>query len=144
MKKKTRRNVSLDPDVERLLSRIQEGDGTVSGYLSALVRTADQEWRHALAELRTIGWLSDELFAACEVLNGWPPGGDLRLKTPGALAMELLGGQQLTDQWSVDPGRWTDHITRLRASEREAQALEVIAREFWRMNPIIVRAIENS
>jgi hypothetical protein len=141
---KSRRNLSLDADVEAILDDISRGQSTASSYLEDLVRDAERDWRTALSHLRAAGWQDPELRAACDVLNGYLLGYE-----PGQpaswIGLELADAERLNATASVKhdiaPTRWTEVVGRVHVSEAEARCLLLVVREFWRMNPRLDRAL---
>lgn len=135
---RARRVMSLPDDVDALLDRV----GNASEYISRIVTDRWELWLTALNRLVANGWTSNELLAACEALNGhWLTD---RADRPVLVAAELREAQQqrrLCEKWNVSPKRWSGRVGLVRASDQMADALVVLAHEFWSGNAACEMAI---
>jgi hypothetical protein len=126
-----RLSLRVDADVHAALAQVEDQ----RAYVEDLVRTRRREWQAAYLRLSQAGWTGQEMCAACDALNGY---GALEALGIGAgaqgIALELHDAQRLTDvcgKWGVDSARWVDRVTSVHDDQALAQALGLIAREFW-------------
>jgi hypothetical protein len=130
--------MTLPEDVDALLDRV----GNASEYVSRIVVQRWELWMTALATLRSAGWTSSEMLAACDALNGhWMLE---QARRPEFLADELSDAQRLNnvcDKWDVPPKRWTSRVKSLRDSDDMSAALIVLSREYWCGNEACLVAI---
>ena len=129
---RARRNFTLDPDADALLGRV----GNASEYLSRTVMRRSRQWTSALDLLRSEGWSSAELLAACEALNGYWLAG--RAAHGGYLATVLDDG--LSDAG----GRstiWRNRFKQLETDAGLATALAILVDEFWSGNAACEAAV---
>lgn len=133
-----RRLVSLDPATDALLA----STGNASAYVRALVADAWSEWTEALAELRAAGWDRPDLLAACDALNGHALLGGCDV---GWLWAELDDAERLNGtatRHGVAPAVWAARVEQVQTCEEISRPLWTVAREFWRGNAALERALE--
>lgn len=124
------RHITLPADAEAILEVVSGGELGASGYVAELVRDADRDWRTALGLLLQVGWSGLELRSACAALNG--------CRGDPADALEWNGPA------SVDEVRWGDLVAEVRGRPAVAVAIVALAREFWRYNPAVPKAMEDA
>lgn len=139
-RKAARRLVTLDPGVDALLL----STGNASRYVEQLVTDSWTEWQEALASLRAASWDRPEILAACDALNGHAlPGG----VGTAWLWAELADAERLSGtatRHGVEPAVWAARVEQVRTDADLARALWIVAREFWRGNAALERAIERA
>ena len=138
-----RLQLRVDADVADALAQVDD----LRAYVEGLVRSRRREWQAAYLRLSLAGWTGPELCAACDALNGY--GGIEAFGIGGGaagIALELHDAQRLTDvcaQWGASHERWVEHIDRVHEYPEEAEAVGVIAREFWAGNGEVERRIRS-
>lgn len=141
---RTARSFRLEHDVEGILDEVAGGQSSATEYISKLIRDAERDWRSALDTLAAAGWRRAELRAALDALNGYGMVSE-HGRPASWLAIELADAERLNGvcmQHDASPERWAAHVDRLGKHETEARALAALAREFWRHNPRVERAVD--
>jgi len=130
----TRRNITLDDDVDALLRQT----GNASAYISRVVRERWRAWRDALDVLRSAGWEPHEIMAACYQLNGYRFIGRQEM----AARLSATGVRnEVYARWRVKPNYWSELITNVLEHDVEAVALMAVAAEYWSGNEAARNAI---
>lgn len=135
-----KRLLTLDPGTDALLA----STGNASAYVRALVADAWSEWTDALAKLRAAGWDRPELRAACDAINGHAV---LGVCDVGWLWAELDDAERLNGtatRHGVAPAVWAARVEQVQTCEEISRPLWTVAREFWRGNAALERAIERA
>lgn len=84
----------------------------------------------ALDHLRAVGWGSNEILAACDVLNGcW-----LHVHNPMWHGASMEDGPEYADKWKIPRERWAELVTQVQARVELAFALDLVVSEFWTGN----------
>lgn len=109
----------------------------MSAYLDRLVQDRFQRAQMAVATLHAAEWKSNEILAACDVLNGcW-----LHVHAPTWHGASLADGPEYAGNWEVSPERWQEMAKQISERQDLAFALDLVVSEFWSGNSYIDRII---
>ena len=136
-----KRNLTLPADVNALLDQV----GNASEYLASVLGQRWQAWTDALATLRGADWSSNEMLAACDVLNGYWLLGHGR--SGQFVSVELADAQRLNDicgKWEIPEARWAERCREVHQDSIVAFALVTLVSEFWTGNEACEKAIRRA
>lgn len=128
-----RKNFILSESTMGLLSRVDN----MSGYLDRLIQDRFQRAQMAVMHLHSVGWKSNEILAACDVLNGsW-----LLIQAPTWHGASLSDGPEYAGNWEISPDRWMEMAKQISERQDLAFALDLVVSEFWSGNTYIDKII---
>jgi len=128
-----RKNINLSDATAEQLRRLDNA----SAYIE---KSIDHRWARAvmaLDYLRSLGWRSNELLAACDILNGlW-----LHVHAPEWHGSSMTDGPEYADKWGVPRDRWQTLADNVSAGGATAFCLDLVVSEFWTGNSYLNRMI---
>lgn len=128
-----RKNLHLSEQAVGLLKKMDNA----SEYVEHMVMTHMTRAIQALEKLRAAGWQSNEILAACGVLNGsW-----LHVHDPTWHGHSMADGQEYAGGWEVSEERWIELAGQVSTHVDLAFALDLVVAEFWTGNSYLDRCI---
>jgi hypothetical protein len=130
------KNLSLSPTTIGLLAKL----GNASGYVESSISMRWPRVIQALEHLRARGWQSNEILAACDVLNGcW-----MFVHDPTWHGASMTDGQEYAVKWDISEKRWKELARVVSESAGVAFALDLVVSEFWTGNTYLERLIRGA
>lgn len=120
------KNLSLSASTKQMLDKLDNA----SRYVEDSVNTHWSRAINALNTLRGSDWTSNEILAACDVLNGcWMTVQDTQWH-----AHSMSDGPEYAAKWDVSPERWAEICKMVKNNGEIAHALDIVVVEFWCQN----------
>jgi hypothetical protein len=136
-----RRTFTLEESAHALLGRV----GNYSDYVNKLILQHASDWTEALAHLRSRGWHSDEILAACDALSGFALTNASR--EGSFLVDEIVRIEEVEGNFAkrqVSAQRRQKCFDQLGDDRLLAHSLATLVREYWLFNEDCQQAIRRT